>query len=95
MSEMFLRCLKVLGRGKNYLQLQSMEPGATEGLVAPSNYVRVRFVHEFILAMIVLSDVNRGDTPRGMKMATLVVPDHSGFSRETERSPSPPITSPR
>ena len=26
--------------------------------------------------------------PAGMKMATLVVPDHSGFSRETERSAS-------
>jgi hypothetical protein len=35
------------------------------------------------------------EPPEGMKMATLVAPDHSGFSRETERSPSPPITSPR
>lgn len=43
-------------------------------------------------------EANHGDykpSPAGMKMATLVAPDYSGFSRETERSPSPPITSPR
>ena len=34
-------------------------------------------------------------SPEGMKMASVVAPDHSGFSGETERSPSPPITSMR